>query len=93
MKRYGEYEVDTLIEDLTGAAREAIENAAVEAARATALAFLERELAAVSEAQRLQGENGALRKSRIKTAIVTGAICFFGGLAIGAGTTAILMER
>jgi hypothetical protein len=82
--------VDTLIEDLTVAAEEAIEKAAAEAARAVALASLERELAAVSEAQRLQGENSRLKQSRVKTAIVTGVICFFGGFAIGAGGLAIL---
>ena len=84
-RQYSEYEVDTLIEDLTGAAHEAIEQAAAEAARATALASLERELAAVSEAQRLQGENNRLKQSRVKTAVITGVVCFFGGLAIGAG--------
>jgi hypothetical protein len=75
--------VDTLIEDLTEAAHEAIEQAAAEAAKAAAMASLERESAAIretsllqAEAQRLQGENGALRKSRIKTAVVTGVICF-----------------
>jgi hypothetical protein len=90
MRQYSELEVDTLIEDLTGAAHEAIEQAAAEAARAAALASLERELAAVSEAQRLQGENSRLKQSRVKTAVVTGVICFFGGLAIGAGGIAIL---
>jgi hypothetical protein len=79
-----------LIEDLTGAAHEAIEQAAAEAARAAALASLERELAAVSEAQRLQSENSRLKQSRVKTAVVTGAVCFFGGLALGAGGIAIL---
>ena len=90
MRRYSELEVDTLIEDLTGAAEEAIEQAAAEAARAAALASLERELAAVSEAQRLQGENSRLKQCRVKTAIVTGVICFFGGLAVGAGGIALL---
>jgi hypothetical protein len=78
---------------LTGAAHEAIEQAAAEAARAAALASLEREMTAVSEAQRLQGENSRLKQSRVKTAIVTGVVCFFGGLAIGVGTTAILIGR
>jgi hypothetical protein len=82
--------VDTLIEDLTGAAHEAIEQAAAEAARAAALASLEREAAAIREAQRLQGENSHLKQSRVKTAVVTGLICFFSGLAAGAGGIAIL---
>jgi hypothetical protein len=90
MRQYSEYEVDTLIEDLTGAAHEAIEQAAAEAARAAALASLDREMAALSEAQRLQGENSRLKKSRVKVAVVTGVICFFGGLALGAGGIAIL---
>jgi hypothetical protein len=93
MRQYSESEVDTLIEDLTTAAHEAIEKAAAEAARAAALASLDREMAALSEAQRLHSENSQLKKSRVKTAVVTGFICFFGGLAIGAGTTAILAGR
>jgi hypothetical protein len=96
MRQYAEYEVDCLakldllIEDLTGAAHEAIEQAAAEAARAAALASLDREAAAIREAQRLQGENSRLKQSRIKTAVVAGVICLFGGLAIGAGGIAIL---
>jgi hypothetical protein len=81
--------VDTLIEDLTGAAHEAIEQVAAEAAKAAALAFLEREAAAIRETQRLQGENNGLRKSRVKTAIVTGVICFFGGFAVGSLITSV----
>jgi membrane protein involved in colicin uptake len=80
---YTEYEVDTLIEDLTGAAHEAIEKAAAEAARAAALASVDREMAAMAEAQRLHHENSRLKQSRVKTAVVTGVICFFGGLAVG----------
>jgi hypothetical protein len=89
-RRYSESEVDTLIEDLTGAAHEAIEQAAGEAAKAAALASLEREAAAIREAQRLQGENSRLKQIRVKTAVITGLICFFGGLAVGAGSIAIL---
>jgi hypothetical protein len=78
---------------MTAAAVEAIEQAAGEAAKAAALASLEREAAAVREAQRLQGENRQLKQSRVKTAMMTGVVCFFGGLAIGAGATAILTGR
>jgi hypothetical protein len=98
-RQYSEYEVDCLaeldllIEDLTVAAHEAIEQAAAEAARAAALASLEREAEAIREAQRLQGENSRLKQSRVKTAVVTGVICLFSGLALGAGTTAILAGR
>jgi hypothetical protein len=87
---YTESEVNTLIEDLTVAAKEAIEQAAAEAARAAALASLEREAAAIRETQRLQGENSLLKQSRVKTAVVTGVVCFFGGLAVGAGSIAVL---
>jgi hypothetical protein len=83
MRRYSEYEVDTLIEDLTGAAHEAIEQVAAEAAKAAVLASLEREAAAIRKAQHLQEENSRLKQSRVKTAIITGVICFFGGLALG----------
>jgi hypothetical protein len=76
--------VDTLIEDLTVAAEEAIEQAAAEAARAAMLASLDREMAAARETRRLLEENGVLRKSRVKVAVITGAVCFFGGLAAGA---------
>jgi hypothetical protein len=93
MKRYSESEVDILIEDLTGAAHDAIERAAAEAARAAALASLEREAAAIREAQRLQSENSQLKRSRVKTAIVTGVICFLGGLAAGAGGVLIIGGR
>jgi 3-oxoacyl-ACP reductase-like protein len=83
MRQYSEYEMDMLIEDLTEAAHEAIEKAAAEAARAATLASLDREMAAMAEAQRLHSENSLLKKSRVRTAIVTGVICFFGGLAVG----------
>jgi hypothetical protein len=81
---YTESEVDLLIEDLTVAADEAIERAAAEAARTAILASLDRELQAARETRRLLEENGMLRKSRVKTAVITGAVCFFGGLAAGA---------
>jgi hypothetical protein len=90
MRQYAEYEVDALIEDLTEAAHEAVEQAAAEAAKAAALASLNREMAAVTEAQRLQGENSRVKQSRVKTAVLTGLICFFGGIAVGAGGIAVL---
>jgi hypothetical protein len=79
-----------LIEDLTGAAHEAIEQAAAEGARAAVLASLEREAAAIQEAQRLQGENSRLKQSRVRTAVITGLICFFGGAVLSAGGIAIV---
>jgi hypothetical protein len=92
-RQYTEYEVDRLINDLTGAAHEAIEQAAAEAAKAAALASVEREAAAIREAQRLREETSRLQQSRITAAVVTGVICFFGGLVLGAGTRALLTGR
>jgi hypothetical protein len=74
---------------LTAVAREAIEQAAAEGARAAVLASLEREAVAILEAQTLLEENGVLRKGRVKTAVVTGVICFLGGLAIGSLITSV----
>jgi hypothetical protein len=90
MRLYSDSEVDALIEDLSEAAHEAIERAAGEAARAVALASLEREAAAIGEAARLREENSSLKHGKVKTAVVTGVICFLGGLVIGAGSIAIL---
>jgi methylmalonyl-CoA mutase cobalamin-binding subunit len=93
MRLFSDSEIDVLIEDLAVAAEEAIERAAEEAARAAALASLEREMASVAETQRLQGENRRLKQSRIKTAVVTGVICFFGGLVVGTGSVLIFGGR
>jgi hypothetical protein len=45
---------------------------------------------AMAEAQRLHSENNRLKQSRVKTAVITGVVCFFGGLAFGAGSIALL---
>jgi len=107
IKRYSDYEVDNLIEELTEAALEAIEQAAAEAAKVMALSMLEREAAAMREATLQQAE--ALRwrleaelqlkavkeakRAGIKNAIIAGAACFFGGLAVGIGGTIYLGGR
>ena len=99
MKRYSDSEVDLLIDDLTGAALDAIEQAAGEAAKAAALAMLEREAAALREAARQLGEAqrwqleaesslkaiAAAKRAGVKNAVLAGAVCFIGGLAVGAG--------
>jgi hypothetical protein len=90
MRLYSDSEIDVLIEDLSEAAEEAIERAAGEAARAAALVSLEREAAAIWEAQHWQGQYRNAQKTGIKTAVLTGVICFLGGLAIGAGGIAIV---
>jgi hypothetical protein len=99
--------VDTLIEELTEAALEAIEQAAAEAAKAMALSMLEREAVAMREATIQQAE--ALRwkleaerqmkavkeAKRVgkKNAIIAGAVCLFGGFVLGVGGTIYLGGR
>jgi len=99
--------VDTLIEELTEAALEAIEQAAAEAAKAMALSMLEREAAAMREATLQQAE--ALRwqleaerqmkavkeakRAGIKNAIIVGAACLLSGLVIGISGTIYLGGR
>jgi anti-sigma factor RsiW len=75
--------MDTLIEDLTIAAHEAIEQAAAEAAKAAALASLEREAAVLAEARKWEQEYRETKRRGITTAVITGAVCFTGGLVTG----------
>ena len=90
MKRYSDYEIEILTEDLTEAALEAIDRAAGEAAKAAVLEMLEREAAALREAAhqqaealrwRLQAE--AVKKSGIRNVIITGLCCLAGGMIAG----------
>jgi hypothetical protein len=91
---YSDLEVETLIDEVSQAALEAIEQAAGEAAKAAVLASLEREAAALREAQRwrIQAEINQqiikeTKKTGNKNAVLTGLICFLGGLAVGIGGT------
>jgi hypothetical protein len=93
MRRYSEYEVDTLIEDLTIAAEEAIERAAAEAAKAAALASLERESAALGEARQWEKEYRDTKKAGVKNIVIAGVVCFLSGLVIGSGTVLIIGGR
>jgi hypothetical protein len=93
MRQFSEYEVDTLIEELTQAAEAAIERAAAEAAKAAALAGLEREAALVREAQRWEGEYREGRSRGIRNTVITGVVCLLSGLAIGVGSVLILGGR
>jgi hypothetical protein len=89
-KFYSEGEVQEIVEELSEAAEQAIEQAAAEGAKASAIAAIQRETAAWARAQYWQGEYQIAKKAGIKTAVITGVICFFGGLAVGAGGALIL---
>jgi malate/lactate dehydrogenase len=97
---YSDLEIEILIDDISEAAYEAIEQAAAEAARAAALAALEREASAIREANRWRME-AELRqravvdekKAGFKNAIITGAVCLLGGLALRVGGTLIIGGR
>jgi hypothetical protein len=103
---YSDLEVDCpaelalLIDEISEAALEAIEQAAGEAAKAAVLSVIEREAAALHEAQRwrIQAETNALaitqaKKAGVKNAIIAGVICLLGGLAVGVGGTLIIGGR
>jgi hypothetical protein len=93
MRFYSDSEIELLIEDLTIAAQEAIEKAAGEAARAAALASLEREAAALAEVNQWKLKYGNEKKAMLKKAVITGALCFVSGFAIGAGSFSIFGGR
>jgi translation initiation factor 2 alpha subunit (eIF-2alpha) len=107
MRFWSDLEVDILIDEISGAAYEAIEQAAGEAARAAVLVLLEREAAALREAARQQAEAQRWRieadlhlqavteakKAGVKNTILAGAICLLGGLVIGVGGTLIIGGR
>jgi F0F1-type ATP synthase delta subunit len=78
---------------------DAIEQAAGEAAKAAALASLEREAEALKEAQRWRLEAEirqetikATKKAGIQNAIIAGLICFLGGFVVG-GTLSMRNEK
>jgi len=82
--------MDLLIEDLSSAAKEAIEKAAAEAAKAAALASIEREAAllhekadAAREAQRWRNEAETAKKDMRKASLLTGIFGLLGGLIAG----------
>jgi len=93
MKFWSDLEVELLIDEISEAALEAIEQAAGEAARAAVLAMLEREAAALRQAQLLRLEAEQMRKAGIKNVVITGLVCFVGGLFIGVGGTLIIGGR
>ena len=82
-----------MIDDLTAAAKEAIEKAAAEAARAAALAALEREAKAIREASKWRLEAETAKKDGRKLAFYVGIIGLIGGFAFGIGASAIAGGR
>jgi hypothetical protein len=82
---YGESEVTALIDELTEAAEREIETAAGEAAKAAALAGLEKQAAQLAEIERLNKQNGELKKNVFKKIIVAGLAGFASGALLGGG--------
>jgi hypothetical protein len=96
---YSDLEVDLLIDDLTAAALEAIDQAAGEAAKAAVLSMVEREAEALREAALLQAEVDrwrleaetqaqAVRDTRragMKNTVIAALVGILGGLAVGIG--------
>ena len=101
---YSDSELELLIDELSVIAKEAIEKAAAESAKAATLAGLEREAAMLrevtlhrSDAQfwRLQAETNLLaisaaKKTGVKNAVIAGAVCLFSGLLFGVGGTLLM---
>jgi hypothetical protein len=89
-----------LIEEISEAAYEAIEQAASEAARAAAIEALEREAALVrqsqfwkNEADKKAEEVQAAKKAGRKNTLIGVLIGILGGLALGVGGTLIIGGR
>jgi hypothetical protein len=107
MRFYSDLEVDLLIEEITLAALEAIEQAASEAARAAILASLERETYAIREAWQQQAEalrwrlEADLQRQAVtqakqagrKNTLLAAVIGILGGLALGVGGTIYIGGR
>jgi hypothetical protein len=97
MKRYSDSEIEILIDDLTEAALEAIEKAAGEAAKAAVLSMVEREAAALREAQRWKIETEKLsqditqiKKDGRKNTVLGIVIGILGGLTVGITGTLLI---
>jgi len=87
---YSDLEVRELIDEISEAALEAIEQAAGEAAKAAVLSVLEREALALREAEqwRIQADINALaikeaKKQGVKNTIIGVLIGIVGGFAVG----------
>ena len=76
-------EIQQLVDEISEAAEAAIERAAAEAAMAASLAALEREAAALREAERWRLEAENARQGNWKNYLLAGALGFLGGLVTG----------
>jgi len=97
MKLYSDYEIDILIDDLTEAALEAIEQAAGEAAKAAVLSMVEREAVALQaelamrremerwrlEVEAYKQEIAKTKSFGIRNAIIVGLVCLGSGFITG----------
>jgi hypothetical protein len=93
-------ELDTLIEDLTAAAVEAIEQAAAEAAKAATIAAVERETVLLRDVQYWRFEADLrqqvieeARKAGVKNTVLGVVLGILGGLALGIGGTLFIGGR
>jgi len=92
--------VELLIDEISQAAYEAMEQAASEAARAAILASLERETLAIREAQRWRLEAelrqqalAEAKKTGRKNTLIAVMVSLLGGLAVGVTGTIIIGGR
>jgi hypothetical protein len=76
-------ELDLLIDEISQAALEAIEQAAGEAAKAATLASIEREATMLRDVQYWQMETRNAKQAKLKTAVITGIIAFLAGFTTG----------
>ena len=91
---WSDLEVELLIDEISEAALDAIEQAAGEAAKAAVLSIVEREAVALREAQRWRVESETLaqevaqaKKTGRKNTVIGILAGIFGGLIVGVGGT------
>jgi hypothetical protein len=90
MRLYSDLEIELLIDEISEAALEAIEQAAGEAAKAAVLSMVEREAVLLHEIQRWRIEAETYsqevtqaKRAGIKNVIITGLACLLSGLVVG----------
>ena len=91
---YTDLEVDQLIDEISQAALEAIEQAAGEAAALREAAHQQADATRWRiEAEIRQQTIKETKKAGTKNAVIVGLVCFLGGLAVGIGGTLIIGGR